>query len=88
MPLPRSFTRPSILARRKEEGRKEGPVSKRGSILSLRKRRTWRKMGRKEGGGRRYTDGWMEICTKYKQGSIWILSICRNDVDLKKFQHL
>ena len=60
MPLPRSFRRPSILARRKEEGRKEGPVSKRGSILSLRKRRTWRKMGRKEGGVRRYMDGWIE----------------------------
>ena len=60
MPLPRSFRRPSILARRKEEGRKEGPVSKRGSILSLRKRRTWRKMGRKKGGVRRYMDGWMD----------------------------
>ena len=80
MPLPRSFRRPSILARRKEEGRKEGPVSKRGSILSLRKRRrARRKMGRKEGGVRRYMDGWIEGCTKYKQGSIWILLICRYD---------
>ena len=60
MPLPRSFRRPSILARRKEEGRKEGPVSKRGGILSLRKRRTWRKMGRKEGRWRAAIHGWMD----------------------------